>query len=86
MITQLRDKLETFDYSLFLGMICIDESYFLVFVKRVNWRGDLGGHDIFEIGSIKFIAMSVFEAHRSRQRTEEQTSRPSTTSWATSSR
>ena len=55
----MRDKLESFEYTLFLGMICIDECYFLVFVKRVNWKGSLGGHDIYEIESVKFIAMNV---------------------------
>jgi len=64
---QLRDKLETFDYSLFLGTICIDDCYFLVFVKRVNWRGYLGGHDVFELESIKFIAMTVRSAHQSAE-------------------
>jgi len=60
----LRDRLESFDHSLFLGCVCIEDCCFLVFVKRVNWRGSLGGHDVYELDSIKFVAMNVRSPHQ----------------------
>jgi len=56
---KLKGKLDTYDYSLFLGMICIEECYFLVFVKKVAFRGKLFGHKIYEIESVKFISLNV---------------------------
>ena len=40
-------------------MICIDECYFLVFVKRMNWKGVFLGHDVHELQAVKFISLNV---------------------------
>ena len=47
------------NYSLFLGMICIDECYFLVFVKQACRAGALLGHQIDKVDSDSVDFMPV---------------------------
>jgi hypothetical protein len=53
-------------YSLFLGMICIEECYFLVFVKQVEPRGKLLGHTVSEVRTLRFVSLTNIPESRAQ--------------------
>lgn len=55
-LSQLNDKL---DFSIFLGLVTIEDCHFLAFGKKTVWRGKFLDNDIFELKSVKFVSLNV---------------------------